>query len=146
MVATPKRVARPAAAEPRLVGGLSEIFGVTIDEGAPAVESPREAASERTAVKTTRVAREPAKTKPPRKPLATRGKAAKAPAAKAVKAPATARRRTSDAIMTRKELLARGLPASTLQGWLRRRILVPTAESGVYVLTDEARMCLVWYR
>lgn len=118
MIGAPKRVVGPAAGGRRLDGGLSEIFGVTIDEGAPPLA--------------TKAARKPATVKP----TTTAARTAKAPAA---------RRRQSDVLMTRKQLLARGLPASTLQGWLRRRVLVPTAEPGVYVLTDEARECLTWY-
>lgn len=136
LIGAPKRVVGPAAGGRRLDGGLSEIFGVAIDEGAPRIAKPRApaaaapksktATSKPVTAKTTKVASKPA-------------------AAKTAKAPAAARRRPSDVLMTRKQLLARGLPASTLQGWLRRRVLVPTAEPGVYELTDEARECLTWY-
>lgn len=120
MVGAPKQVVGKAAAGRRLDGGLSEIFGVAIDEG----------------------------TSPPKEPRA-KAKATKATKAAKTSAvtvrPVAARRRKREDVMTRKQLLARGLPASTLQGWLRRRLLVPTAEPGVYALTDEARECLAWY-
>ncbi|MCX4243994.1 SWIM zinc finger family protein [Paraliomyxa miuraensis] len=56
------------------------------------------------------------------------------------------RGKPADIVMTRQQLLATGLPASTLQGWLRRRVLRPTDTPGVYGLTKEAQDCLEWYR
>lgn len=136
LIGTPKRVVRRAAGARRLDGRLSEIFGVTIDEGDPRDAKPR--APARAAAKSKKAASKPTAAKSTLEPPTQT-------TARTTKAPAAARRRSSGALMTRKQLLARGLPASTLQGWLRRRVLVPTAEPGVYVLTDEARACLAWY-
>ncbi|MEM9456976.1 MAG: hypothetical protein AAGF11_22550 [Myxococcota bacterium] len=56
-----------------------------------------------------------------------------------------ARRRVLDLVITRQQLLARGVPASTIQSWLRRRVLRPRSRRGIYTLTDEALECLEWY-
>lgn len=57
----------------------------------------------------------------------------------------SARRRVLDLVMTRQQLLARGVPASTIQSWLRRRVLRPKGRRGTYALTQEALDCLQWY-
>lgn len=137
LVGAPQRIVGEVDGGRRLDGGLSEIFGVAIEEGTPVAAKPaRGAAKERA---TAKVAAREAKTRV--------AAAARAKPVVAAKAPAGGQRRKAAAhgVMTRKQLLARGLPASTLQGWLRRRILVPTDEPGVYALTDEARTCLAWY-
>ncbi len=159
MIGAPKRVIGPPEGGRRLDGGLSEIFGVAIEESTPPIGRAR--ASARAVTKATKAASKPVAaraTKAASKPVAARAtKTASKPVAAtpvlqptakaptAARAPGAARRRASDVLMTRRQLLAKGLPASTLQGWLRRRVLVPTPEPGVYVLTDEARECLAWY-
>ena len=68
--------------------------------------------------------------KHPAKKQPAKARPAKAPPAEASPAEQPPRRATAD------EFTRIGIPASTLDAWLRRGILGPTSARGVYLLTD----------
>jgi len=99
-----------------LTGSLGEIFGVTIDDEAAA----RPRSSERR--------------KRTAKPSPSKATTRRSSGARGRKA-----RRSEATTVSRGELLACGVPASTIGGWLRRGVLLSTDTAGRYRLTRDAR-------
>ena len=113
-----------------LEGDLGDIFGIDLDEDEVAPErakpSKKHAAKKR-AKKTKIVRRKVAQSPKPK--MQTRKKQA-----------ARAKQ-----IVQRRELLERGVPASTIQSWLRHDVLKRTSTRGTYRMTRVARERLTGY-
>jgi len=102
LVSSSKHIVGEVASDREIEGGLSELFGVEIEE----------------------------------KKVAKKKVAKKKVAKKKVAKKKTA---TINFVMTRAQLLARGLAASTIEDWLRRRMLRPTERIEVYTLNQKAQ-------
>lgn len=110
------------AAQERVLASddLAAVFGIELDSDAGAAAPPSTPRARRRAAK----APQPAKKKQR-------------------KAKASPPRATTS---TAQELIARGVPRPTIQGWLRQGVLLPTGQRGVYRLTPAARERLASYR
>ena len=107
-----------------LEGDLEDIFGIALEDASPSPE-PARATRTKKASKRRGASGARSKRQGTDEPSA--------PQASAKRTPSVARTRPAKASMIlRKELLARGIPSSTIQSWLLRGVLERTDERGVY--------------